>query len=346
MAIERRGTSCAVEPLVLRGNELAAGESRDQVVGFLSGQRLCHFTQHPDWACLHHADEFVGIGTLLKGQLMAWTLVRIRRIPILRLVKYFAGRGPVVGNISALSQHLIDLVQVLSGDGLYLAMHPYQFEGSAAEIEAALLLGGGVIDSGAEQYYRDTLVIDLTQNLESIRANFRKSVIRQLNKSARVGVTVVEMDSDSDRQQFVTDYTAAMVAKQIAVPDNFQQQLGRFATPEAGFGLQALWRGQRVAGIGLVGCGSTITYEWGYTSADPEHRSLPLHHALQWQAIQQAKALGYHRYDLGGYWSDLGATNPINRFKLGLSSNQQRGCNPYMFCWRPRITRLLSTLRG
>lgn len=329
-------------PMVLLGADLVRGGSREQVVRFLNQQSNYHFTQHPDWASAQNIKNFIGVGTRREGRLVAWSLIEMRRLPVIRLVKYFGGRGPVLHDSAALAPHIADLTQLLSAEGLYLMIHPYVFGPNAQCLESELNIAGFESTGDYERYYRDTLTIDLTESLEDIRAGFRKSVIRQIKKSTKLGVEVVEVISDSERQQFVTDYSVAMKAKNLGTPGNFPSLLAKVAMSPAGFSLQALWQGRRVAGIALVGSGTNIIYEWGYTSSQPGHRSLPLHHALHWQAIQRAKMEGYTTYDLGGYWSELGDSNPVNRFKLGLSHNQCHGCGPLVLSWRPRISRLVS----
>ena len=332
----------AASPLILIGNDFVASAQRDQVVDFLAQQKVYHFTQHPDWARAHDPQDFVGVGTVCDGLLVAWTLVRRRRLPFVRLSKYFGARGPVAQDLNAIPQHVADLARVLSADGLYLALHPYAF-GELGRQLSALLRGVGFEQRAAdEMYYSATLAIDLTQPLQNIRAGFRRSIKTQINKSARLGVTVTELTSSSDHQQFAQNYALAMRKKGIRTPANLCTLLNIFASSPHGLALQGHWQGEAVAGIGLVACGSNLVYEWGYTSPSPEHRALPLQHALHWQAIQLAKELGFVSYDLGGFWAEAGSGDPINRFKLGFTNEQQTSAEALTLYWRPRLARLIT----
>ena len=327
---------------VVTGNDLVAGAARDRVLQFLKQQSVYHYTQHPDWACADNPHDFVGVGTTCSDDLVAWTLVRRRRLPIVRLSKYFGGRGPVVADLRVLPQHLTDLSRVLSTDGLYLTLHPYNFGELSGQYETKMLSAGFANSPHPQQFYRDTLTIDLTLPIEVIRARFRKSVKHRINQSSSLGISVIEVVGEESRQRFALDYAAAMRSKSVGIPANFMALLSQFATPPNGYLLQALWSGEPVAGIALVSAGSNIIYEWGYTSPLPEHRRLSLQHALQWHAVQLAKEAGYTCYDWGGYWAELGNDNPINSFKLGFTHEQSNGVEAMTIFWRRRLARMFT----
>ena len=329
-------------PLVVTGNDLVDGPVRDQVVHFLNQRSSYHFTQHPDWACAQDPHKFVGIGTVRDGSIVAWTLVRRRRLPLIHLSKYFGARGPVVQDLSVLGQHVANLGQALAADGLYLAFHPYVFDEVGNRMFEELCDLGFVRAPANDMYYKDTLAVDLTRSLQDIRADLRRSVKTQINKSVRLGVTVSRVTSDSDYLRFAKHYSLAMREKRIRVPSKFLALLSTFAASPHGYALQAFWRGESVAGIGLVACGSNLVYEWGYTSSSPEHRTLPLQHALQWQAIQLAKELGFVCYDLGGFWAEAGGDDPINHFKLGFTNVQRTSAGALTLYWRRRLAGLIT----
>lgn len=329
-------------PLLLTNNQLAHGPLRNRVLQFLARQSVCHYTQHPDWACAHDVKNFIGVGTLANDALVAWTLVRRRRIPVIRLSKYFGERGPVVENPEFLPQHIADLIRVLAPDGLYLALHPFVFAEPGKRLANQLFELGFVRAHNNDKHYGNTLTIDLTVPLETIRAGFRRSLKTQINKAERLGITVTQLSGSADYRDFTQRYVYAMNEKTIRTPSNISSLLNTFAARPHGYALQAHWHGELVAGIGLVSGGRNLVYEWGYTSGHPDHRSLPLQHALHWQAIQLAKKAGFHGYDLGGFWIESGNKNPINLFKLGFGGVPMSSGGALQLYWRQRLSRLLT----
>lgn len=324
------GTDSKHSTFQLAGAGLVAGPQRDAVIEFLSGQSSYHFSQHPDWACAHNPRDFIGIATLQDNVMRAWTLVRRRRLPVIRRSKYFGERGPVVTDLHLLPQHIRDITAALAEDGLFLALHPYVFGEKGENLDQELTRIGFTPWPGYRQHYDTTLTIDLDQPLTTIRANFRRSVKTQINKAERLGITIRQAREPSDHETFVRAYRTAMRAKGFRSPNNLAMLLGSLATVPRGFTLLACVKDEPVAGIALAGCGHYLVYQWGFTSSEPKHRHLPLHHALHWHAIQAAKQAGYECYDLGGYWADRGDNDPINHFKAGLTRNGPQSCGTPM----------------
>ena len=98
--------------------------------------------------------------------------------------------------------------------------------------------------------------------------------------------------------------------------------------------------GRQVAGIALMPAGNRVIYEWGFSGSDPGDRKLPLSHRLHWEAMCWARKSGFQFYDMGGFWVDRGDQDPINRFKLGFSSEIQPVLGEYFFPLSPILGRL------
>ncbi len=251
----------------------------------------------------------------------------------------------MVENPKFLPQHIADLIRVLAPDGLYLALHPFVFAEPGKQLTDQLFELGFERAHHDDKHYGNTLTIDLTLPLETIRAGFRRSLKTQINKAERLGITVTQLSGSADYQDFSQCYVRAMSEKTIQPPPNISSLINTFAASPHGYALQAHWHGKLVAGIGLVSGGRNLVYEWGYTSGHPDHRGLPLQHALHWQAIQLAKETGFHGYDLGGYWIESGNHNSINRFKLGFGGDLQTSSSALNLCWRRHLTSLLNLSR-
>ncbi|MDR3324650.1 MAG: peptidoglycan bridge formation glycyltransferase FemA/FemB family protein [Spirochaetaceae bacterium] len=80
----------------------------------------------------------------------------------------------------------------------------------------------------------------------------------------------------------------------------------------------AYGEGQPVAGVVVLFRGQVATYLYGASSG--RHRGLMAPHALQWQAMRDAKAAGAVAYDLFGIPPDADPAHPmagLHRFKTG-----------------------------
>lgn len=326
----------------LDADDLSSGSSRRLVERFLSSQGAYHFTQHPDWAVANGVGDYIGVATVVDNELIGWTLLRKRKVPLFRVLKYFAERGPVVGELRAVKQHVMDVFSVLESGAIYLTLHPYCFGEFGQKLVDELSVSGFSPEAGSEKHYDQTLLIDLEQDVQGIRSKFRRSVKTQINKATRLGVTISELTSSEEINKFSENYFLSMKQKGIETPINMEKLLQFYSVRPKGFALQAYWQGQPVAGIALVGCGRNLVYQWGYSSQKPEHRGLPLQHGLHWHAIQLAKAAGYIYYDMGGFWRERGDQDPINRFKLGFTDAKVDCGEALAVRWHPLLSKFLT----
>ncbi len=81
---------------------------------------------------------------------------------------------------------------------------------------------------------------------------------------------------------------------------------------------QAKWQGSVVAMAVMVGFGDTMYYLYG--ASTQEHKEVMAPYLLQWQAMVDAKNVGYRYYDFWGVAPDDSSTHPlagVTRFKKG-----------------------------
>ena len=169
-----------------------------------------------------------------------------------------------------------------------------------------------------------TLLLDLTQDLDDIRAGMRKSWRATLKKA----------ESRSPAPDLIWDDTAKPLAPFAGIYMHDRKQKG-YSGPSPDL-LQAFGRsfgvtgtmpiglamldGRPAAGVLILRHGSAATYQVGWTL--PEGRDIQGHHLLLWDAIQRMKADGVTLFDLGGI--NEAEAGGVTDFKRGLAGKQAR----------------------
>jgi len=314
---------------------------------FLSGQSELHFHQSLDWYKCHEDVNSFYWATTRDDQVVAASLVRARRIPGTGLSVYRVERGPVVETPEDLETHLRLLVEELRRDAVFVSVNPYYHGARGEECAGILKRGGWRPVPRVLSNYQATIVLDLSADIEQIRANLRRSLRTQLNRGGRLGIRIREGTDAVAIDTFVRQHDAMAQRRGLApIPDGVTRCLASASpggTPSMRL-LIAEHEGQQVAGILLACAGNRAVYEWGVTSEEERHRQLPLSHMLHWDAIMWAKSAGYRYYDFGGYWEERGDQDSINRFKTGFSKNVQRFVPEHYYPVRPLLAGALLRL--
>lgn len=324
-----------------------SGGTWDAVEEFLARQSELHFHQSLGWyGCGAGASAFFYV-TMRDNRVIAVSLVRTRQIPGTGRCVYRIERGPIAETEGDLDVHLRRMVADLGHDAALVAVSPH-YHGARGEAYAGVLKSGGwkpmprILSN-----YQATIVVNLTEDIELIRGNLRRSLRTQLNRGGRLGIQIREASDASAIKTFVEQHDAMAHRRRLApIPS----EVTRCLSDRSGIAgpvmrlLVAEYEGQQIAGILLVCTGDRAIYEWGVTSEEERHRQLPLSHMLHWEAIMWAKAAGYHYYDFGGYWEERGDQDPINRFKTGFSKDVQRFVPEYYYPVRPLFTAALLRL--
>lgn len=194
-----------------------------------------------------------------------------------------------------------------------------------------------------------TLMLDVTQSEEALRAQMHPKGRYNLGLSARHGVRVLESGQMSDLLRFYALFQETALRNDFfAEPYGFFLNLGAalFPTEMARLFL-AEWEGQTIAAILVVFFGRRATYLYGGSSA--QHRSVMPNYALHWAAIQAAKARGCLEYDLYGYDPFGRPSHPyagISRFKRQLGGRRADSLGAYDYIFYDRLAdRLVDRLR-
>ena len=315
----------------------------EQFVAFINASPYAHFRQSIMWYQLNPENHFFVISEK-DGALVALSLIRERRIPIIGVYKYFIERGPVVDKAENVSAHLKSLIEYLSDSALWIRISPYVHD-HQRETYAQLIENEGFQLIPASQYTH-TVIVELTQSKEILRGNLSAHLKRQLKKAGKVGITVRSAQTQEDISRFIDSYNRFSIQRGLQkIPCELSSPL--YDTILECDQRGGIWFAEKdnkvVAGVAVLVAGNRAIFEWGFSILDKQTRNLPASHCLQWEVISWAKNLGLTYYDLGGYNDTQGEGYGLNRFKLDFSRQRQAFLPEYRYVQRPLLNALLAS---
>ena len=151
---------------------------------------------------------------------------------------------------------------------------------------------------------QSTVVLDIGDGEEAILARMKSKWRYNVRLAKKKGVTVRE-GTAADLVTFhaLMQTTGARDGFYVHSPEYFNAAFELFVPKRATY-LFADYEGQPLAAIVVFMVGETAWYLWG-ASSNRERNRMP-NHALQWAAIQWARARGATRYDLWGIPDPIG----------------------------------------
>ena len=309
-----------------------------------------HYLQSSTW---HKPATQLEILTLdSQGEPLAGSL--LSRIPVMgnRFAYYEAIRGPLFVNSAALALHLQQLKTSLPSDAIGVQVSPYiylsdpQFEATASIMAEQRF---SPVDSARNNLYTSTPVVTLAEGIDNIRANYRNSFKRQINKGKKDGIEVSTGHTIAELATYIEGHSQANLARGAPLPSEsiifgWHQLLKQ--APEQFRLTLARYQGQPIAGQISVVCGDRMIYEWGFSNSADQFKNLAKSHMLHDSAIQHAISKGLSSYDLGGFWKQQGARNSLNRFKLTITGNIEETFPKHEYVIRPAIHQIYQRLRN
>jgi lipid II:glycine glycyltransferase (peptidoglycan interpeptide bridge formation enzyme) len=183
---------------------------------------------------------------------------------------------------------------------------------------------------------KETLCLDLTCSLEEIMAQMKPKGRYNIRLSQRKGVTVRSGTQSEmiDRFYPILNITARRDHFQ-AEPASFFVELANSLLPnKLAELLIAEHEGETLGGLVQITFGKTSTYLYG--GITNTKRNLMSGYALQWEAIQRAKAAGCTQYDFYGFDQFCSPSHPYGRFsnfksQFGGTVKRYCGAQDYYF---------------
>lgn len=162
-----------------------------------------------------------------------------------------------------------------------------------------------------------TVTLDLTQDVDALRAGFEVRWRNRLASAERAGLEVQRVGTNPNQFRWLVEADAAQRAQKglSGLPAPFFERYVLCRTPasKAMLTLRIDDGRDRIAAMMFLIHGSAATYEIGWTS--DKGRDLHAHNLILWNAMQILKSQGVRLLDLGGVNTMRSAG--LARFKLG-----------------------------
>lgn len=200
--------------------------------------------------------------------------------------------------------------------------------------------------SASQVQFRNTLTIDLRRPLDEILMSFSGNTRRKVRAAAKKGISIRGATLDDLPLLYqLYQVTGARDGFLIRPYTYYQRAWRDFMRAGLAHALIAEYAGSAIAHVILFGFGRTCWYFYG-ASADEERARMP-NYALQWAAMQWAKAQGCATYDMWGAPDVFDESDPlwgVYQFKRGFRGMLARHIGAWDFAPQPWLYRAYETL--
>jgi peptidoglycan pentaglycine glycine transferase (the first glycine) len=171
---------------------------------------------------------------------------------------------------------------------------------------------------------REILVMDITKPEEELLAEMKQKTRYNIRLAEKKNINVISQRSSDIDKKYIDEFIrlvkiTAQRDKIIPHPENYYRKM--FETIPGGI-LKlyvAEYNNKIIAANLMVFYVETATYLHG--ASDDKFRNVMAPYLLQWQAVKDAKAAGFERYDLGGVSTRYNSWAGITKFKTGFALN-------------------------
>ncbi|MCB1555747.1 MAG: GNAT family N-acetyltransferase [Alphaproteobacteria bacterium] len=175
-----------------------------------------------------------------------------------------------------------------------------------------LLTDLGYIRHPAPGY--QTVWLDLTSDLETLRKNLKSQWRNKLNKAEKAGLEALWNSGSEDFSAVLRHYSQDRAIKGYDGPSvRLLQSLHKTFGRNLWIG-RAVLKGEMIAAIILICHGTGATYQVGWTSE--KGKQVAAHNLLLWQAVGRLKEAGVKDFDLGGINDE--SAQGVRDFKKGM----------------------------
>ncbi|MBN1953753.1 MAG: peptidoglycan bridge formation glycyltransferase FemA/FemB family protein [Anaerolineae bacterium] len=273
----------------------------------------------------------------VAGEPQAAALLLLRQAGRLPVRVAYVPKGPLLdyGDAPLLVQVLADLEDLARRErALFVKIDPdVPLDLPPGQQVVERLRRRGWQPSREQVQFRNTMLLDLTPDLDDIMAGFKSKWRYNVRLAARKGVQVQEGGSD-DLPLLYRMYEETSQRNRFVIrPEAYYRDAwGSFIQAGRAQPLIATVSGEPVAMVILFCYGQRAWYMYG--ASRPAHRELMPNHLLQWEAIRWAKERGCTVYDLWGAPEVLEEADPmwgVYRFKQGFGAELARYIGAYDF---------------
>lgn len=296
-----------------------------------------------------------------QGQVSAAALILQRTIPIggfaARLRMLYIPKGPlcdwsdvrlrrqVLGDVGRLARQQGAFFVKIDPDVLLGMGVPGEADAQENPVGQALLAemqAEGWCFSHEQVQFRNTVLIDLKPDLETLLANMKQKTRYNIRLAERKGVTV-RVGGEKDIPLLYRMYAETSVRDDFVIRDEAYYRWVWSAFFRAGMAepLIAEAMGEPLAALVLFHFAGRAWYLYGM-SRETQREKMP-NYLLQWEAIRRARVGGCHTYDLWGAPDEFhegDAMWGVYRFKDGLGGKVARSLGAWDLPIQPLLYRL------
>lgn len=241
-----------------------------------------------------------------------------RLVGITLLIKESAKRGsyltcpggPLLDNKKASFKFFIKAIKQIAKEEavVFIRIRPSLLE---SQKNQQFFKESGFIPAPMHMHAETTWQLDLTQSIEEILKNMRKTT-RQAIKKAEKNNVVIRTTTSSQAVKRLYDLQIATAKRQGFVPFSFEffsQQFQVFSQDNQAVIFEACVDKELIASAMIIFYGQEAVYH--YAGSTLLARQVSAAHLLQWTAIQAAKERGLKRYN---FWGVVPEHKPNHRF--------------------------------
>lgn len=208
------------------------------------------------------------------------------------------------------------------------------------------LLSRGWRFSDEQIQFRNTILIDLTQDEEQLLAGMKQKTRYNVRLATKKGVTV-RIGGLSDLSMLYEMYakTAVRDGFVIRAPDYYYFLWETFIKDGLAEPLIAEFEGQPIAAVFIFLFAGVSRFLYGMSFE--EYREKMPNHLLQWEAMHRSRELGCHTYDMWGapdVFDESDSLWGVYRFKEGFNGKVLRTLGAWDFPTRPFFYRLYTSI--
>jgi peptidoglycan pentaglycine glycine transferase (the first glycine) len=322
---------------------------------FVAGRPDGHLLQTSRWGQFKAGAGWEAARVVIgRGEaIVAGALMLLRRLPLGQRLAYIP-KGPV-GDWAqpAVAAPLWAAIhaQARRRGAFLLKIEPELLDGAPA---VSALLAAGFRPSPQTVQPRSTIWIDLRGSDDELRARMKPKTRYNIGLAGRKGVTVRQGGAD-DLPAFgrLMDETGRRDGFAVHGPAYYTRAYQLFAPGGACNLLLAEYAGEVIAGLMVFAYAGKAWYMYG-ASSERERQRMP-NHALQWAAMQWARAAGCQTYDLWGIPDEVGQAPEqyqetvtersdglwgVYRFKQGFGGQVVRYAGAFDYVYSPLRLRL------
>jgi peptidoglycan pentaglycine glycine transferase (the first glycine) len=334
----------------------------------IAGLPGAHILQTGEWAQLKARVGWQALPQVwwdAGGQVVAAAMLLKHPIPVrglsARLSVFYVPKGPLLNweDPALRARVLADLVSLVRQEGgIFIKIDPDVWLGQGIPgqpdertdpVGQAVMRGMIKSDwhlSDEQIQFRNTVLIDLTPDLDTLLANMKQKARYNLRLAERKGVTV-RPATETDLPGLYHMYAETSTRDGFVIRDQ-EYYLGLWSVMmRAGMAepLLAEVEAEPVAAVVVFRFAGRAWYIHGMSRQ--AHREKMPNHLLQWEAMRRAKAAGCTAYDLWGapdVFDESDSMWGVYRFKEGLGGQVYRGLGAWDLPVRPMFYRLYTQI--